>query len=396
MKSASQRISPSGILWTRSQSNRVTCMLRFVAISLLVSSCALCQTFNARITGTVTDATGAPVPAATVSVRHVETNVTKKTKTASSGVYNVPLLLPGTYEVQVEAPGMEVTSQRGIKLEVNAGATVDFRLKVSAVTTVVDVTADVPMLQTETSGVGKTIETRVIEEFPLIERDIMGLVRAIPGVVANPTVGQARGSRNVFDSEFSVSGSRSSMNEVLLDGSSNTIGDFNGVVVAPTQDSVQEFRVETSSYSAEFGRSGGGTVNIVTKAGTNAYHGTTYYYHQNDAVNANSYTNNRNGIARPFLRRHQYGYSFGGPVLIPKLYNGKGKTFFFSSFEGRRESNPIDQLTSVPTAAQVAGDFSQTRTLVNGQSQLIPSFHPAASRVNNGARSRDPFPDNMI
>ncbi len=372
-------------------------MLRFVAISLLVSICALCQTFNARITGTVTDATGAPVPAATVSVRHVETNVTKKTKTASSGVYNVPLLLPGTYEVQVEAPGMEVTIQRGIKLEVNAAATVDFRLKVSAVTTVVDVTADVPMLQTETSGVGKTIETRVIEEFPLIERDIMGLVRAIPGVVANPTVGQARGSRNVFDSEFSVSGSRSSMNEVLLDGSSNTIGDFNGVVVAPTQDSVQEFRVETSSYSAEFGRSGGGTVNIVTKAGTNAYHGTAYYYHQNDAFNANSYTNNRSGIARPFLRRHQYGYSLGGPIQIPKLYNGANKTFFFSSFEGRRESNPINQLTSVPTALQMAGDFSQTFALVNGKPQLIQIFDPKTSRVlSNGVRTRDPFDGNRI
>src|SRR5260370_38177682 len=124
MKSARQPIGPSGILWTRSQSNRVTCMLRFVAISLLVSICALCQTFNARITGTVTDATGAPGPAATVSVRHVETNVTKKTKTASSGVYNVPLLLPGTYGDQVEAPGMEVTNQPGLKLKVNAAATV--------------------------------------------------------------------------------------------------------------------------------------------------------------------------------------------------------------------------------------------------------------------------------
>lgn len=363
---------------------------------VLLSPYAFCQSFNARITGTITDATGAAVPSAEVTVRQVETNVTKKTRTSTSGVYDVSLLLPGTYEVKVEASGMDVVIRREIKLEVNETATVDFKLKVLSVTTVVDVTADVPMLQTEASGVGTTIETRVVEDFPLIERDIMGLVRAIPGVIANPAVGQARGSRNVFDSQFSVAGGRSSMNEVLLDGSSNTIGDFNGVVITPPQDSVQEFRVETSSYSAEFGRSGGGTVNIVTKAGTNAYHGTAYYYQQNDAFNANSFTNNRSGFVRPFLRRHQYGYSLGGPVWIPKLYRGANKTFFFSSFEGRRETNPINILTSVPTAEQIAGDFSRTVALINGQPQLIQIFDPDTSSVVNGVRTRQPFAANSI
>ena len=363
---------------------------------ILLASFACAQTFNARITGTVTDATGSPVPSTTVTVHQIETDLTKTTKTGNSGVYDIPLLLPGTYEVKVEAAGLESKVRREVKLEVNETVTVDFNLKVAAVATVVDVTAEVPMLQTESSGVGSTLETRLVEDYPLIERDVMSLVRAIPGIIANPTVGQAKGSRNVFDSEFSVAGGRSSMNEVLLDGSANTIGDFNGVVVVPPQDSVQEFRVETSSYSAEFGRSGGGTVNIVTKAGTNQYNGTAYYYHQNDAFNANSFTNNRNGIPRPFLRRHQYGYSLGGPVWIPKLYNGKSKTFFFSSFEGRRESNPIDQLTSVPTAAQVAGDFSHTFVLVNGQPQLIQIFNPDTSTVTNGVRSRQPFNNNMI
>jgi hypothetical protein len=186
------------------------------------------------------------------------------------------------------------------------------------------------------------------------------------------------------------------MNEVLLDGSSNTIGDFNGVVVVPTQDSVEEFRVETSSYSAEFGRSGGGTVNIVTKAGTNEYHGTVYYYHQNDALNTNSFTNNRNNIARPFLRRHQYGYSLGGPVRIPKLYDGTNKTFFFTTYEGRRESNPVNQLTSVPTAAQMQGDFSKTVALSGGQYQLIQIYDPTTSAIVNGTPTRQSFPGNII
>ena len=365
-------------------------------LALLSAAYAWPQTTSGRIAGTVTDASSAPIPNAAITVRHLETNTSRKTRTASSGVYDAPLLLPGTYEVSVESPGLSTEIVRAIHLEVGSAVTADFRLQVASVTTAVEVTADAPVLQTEASGVGATIETRVIQDFPLIERDIMSLVRAIPGVIANPAVGQSRGSRTVFDSEFSVGGGRSSTNEVLLDGSANTIGDFNGVVISPPQDSVQEFRVETSSYSAEFGRSGGGTVNIITKAGTNQYHGTAYYYHQNDALNANTFTNNRVGIARPFLRRHQYGYSLGGPITIPKLYQGANRTFFFSSFEGRRESNPIEQLTSVPTAAQMAGDFSQTVALLNGQYQTIQIFDPATSRVVNGVRARDPFPGNAI
>ena len=369
---------------------------RMAAIFLLVAGGLGSQTFNARIAGTVTDATGAPVPAAQITVHHVETNTDKKAQTSAAGVYDVPLLLPGTYEVRVEATGLQTVIRHEVKLEVNAAITLDFALKVASISTAIDVTAEVPMLQTESSGVGSTLETSLVQDFPLQERDVMGLVRAIPGVIANSTVGGARGSRNVFDSEFSVGGGRSSMNEVLLDGSSNTIGDFNGVVVVPTQDSVQEFRVETSSYSAEFGRSGGGTVNIVTKAGTNQYHGTAYYYHQNDDLNANSFTNNRNNIVRPFLRRHQYGYSLGGPVRIPKVYNGSSKTFFFTTYEGRRESNPVNQLDSVPTTAQMQGDFSKTVTLSNGAYQLVQIFDPSTGAIVNGTPTRQAFPGNVI
>ncbi len=370
--------------------------MRVISLVVILAGSCVAQMSNGRIAGTVTDASGAPLPKASITVRQLQTNISKKIKTSASGTYDAPLLLPGTYELSVEAIGLATEIARDIRLEVGSALTIDFSLKVGSVATSVDVTAEAPMLQTESSGVGSTIETRVIEDFPLIERDIMSLVRLIPGVIANPTVGQSRGSRNVFDSQFSVSGGRSSTNEVLLDGSANTIGDFNGVVISPPQDSVQEFRVETSSYSAEFGRSGGGTVNIVTKAGTNQYHGSAYYYHQNDAFNANSFTNNRNSIVKPFLRRHQYGYSLGGPVNIPRLYKGENRTFFFSSFEGRRESNPIDQLTSVPTTAQTSGDFSNTVALVNGQYQQVQIFDPATSRVLNGVRSRTPFPGNVI
>lgn len=371
-------------------------MFRTFVLLLAMNTGGLAQTFTARITGTVTDISKAVVPGATVTVLQVGTNVRKTALTNATGVYTVPLLLPGVYDVFVEAPGLQTQIRKNVSLEVNQAATLDFELPVSQSATAVDVTAEAPLLQSETSGVGTTLETNLIVNFPLAQRDIMGLVRAIPGIVAASGVGDARGGRNVFDSNFSVAGGRTSTNEVLLDGAPNTIGDFNGVVIVPPQDSVQELRVETSSYSAEFGRSGGGTVNIVTKSGSNLLHGTAYYYHQNSALNADGFANNRFGIRRAVVRRHQYGYTLGGPVYVPKLYNGRNKTFFFSSFEGRREHDPQEGITSVPTAAEMNGDFSRTMILSSAGPQLIQIYDPATSRIENGVRIRDPFPGNMI
>ncbi|MCS7025787.1 MAG: TonB-dependent receptor [Bryobacteraceae bacterium] len=372
-------------------------MSRVFGVFSLLWALASAQTFNARITGTIKDATDAVVPGATVTAIEVSTRVRKTAVSEASGVYNIPLLLPGTYEVTVELAGFQTQVRRDVRLEVNQTATLDFQLAPSQVASRVEVTAEIPLLQSETSSVGATLENKLITQFPLIQRDIMGLLRSIPGVISASQVGDARGGRNVFNSNFSVAGGRTSTNEVLLDGAPNTIGDFNGVAIVPPQDSVQEFRVETSTYSAEFGRSGGGAVNIVTKNGTNDFRGTVNYYHQNDAFNANSFTNNRNRLAKPIVRRHQYGMTFGGPVLVPRLYNGKNKTFFFTSFEGRRENDPIGpSLFSSPTERERAGDFSQTVAVINNQPQVIRIFDPATSRIVGGVRTRDPFPGNII
>jgi hypothetical protein len=375
-------------------------MYRLTAILLLLAPVAWAQTFNGRITGTITDNSGAAIRKADIVVRAVETNIERKVISGNAGNYDAPLLSPGSYEVTVMAAGMQSEVRRDILVEVNQTVTIDFHLPVATTAATMEVTGDAPLLQTETSGVGSTLETHVVENFPLIQRDVMGLVRALPGVTAASGVGDARGGRNVFDSTFSVGGGRNSSNEVLLDGAANTVGDFNGVAIIPPQDSVQEFRVETSSYSAEFGRTGGGTVNVTTKAGTNAYHGSGYYYHQNDFLNANSFTNNRFGTRRQHLRRHQYGFSMGGPVQLfpigPKLYNGKNKTFFFASFEGRRESDPLASVTSIPTALEAQGNFSQTKFIGSSGAQLITIYNPYSTHLENGSYIRDPFPGNVI
>ena len=357
---------------------------------------ARAQTFTARLSGTVSDPSHRPVAGATIVATRTETGARQTATTASSGAYVFPAVAPGRYELAVSAGGFQKQLQKQVLLEINQAATLDFSLNVASVSTEVLVTEESPVLQTDTGSVGTTINAQTIDELPLVQRDVMAVVRLAPGVVAKGQVGDARGGRGVFNSNFSVGGGRTSTNEVLLDGAVNTIGDFNGVAFSPPPDAVQEFRVETNSFSAEFGRTGGGVVNIVTKSGGNKYHATAYYYHQNDFLNANSFVNNRFGTLRPILRRHQYGFTVGGAVRLPGIYNGRNKTFFFTAFEGRREKDPVRSVTSVPTALERGGDFSETRFLAAAGAQLINIYDPATSRVVNGARQRDLFPGNII
>ena len=362
------------------------------ALALTLSA----QTFTARLAGTITDPSNSPIAAAQITLTNTATTAAQSTTSNNTGAYVFPSLPPGNYEIAIAAQGFQKQLQKNITLEINQAANLDVKLSVASLATEVQVTEEAPLLQTETGNVGTTINSQTLDELPLVQRDVMAVVRLAPGVVAKSQVGDARGGRGVFNSNFSVGGGRTSTNEVLLDGAVNTIGDFNGVAFSPPPDAVQEFRVETNSFSAEFGRTGGGAVNIVTKSGGNRFHGTAYYYHQNDFLNANSFVNNRFGTVRPVLRRHQYGFTAGGPVIIPKLYNGKNKTFFFTAFEGRREKDPVRSITSVPTALERNGDFSETRFLAANGAQLINIYDPATSRVVNGVRSRALFPNNQI
>lgn len=375
-------------------------------LAALLTASGYGQVFYARVTGSVTDASKAVVPGATVTVTNADTNIRRTATTDASGIYNVPALPPGNYALKVEAPGFQPVIRKDVRLETNQVAAVDVQVSLAAVAQAVEVTGEVPILQTETSSYGTVLEAALIREMPLIQRDVMGLVSVMPGIIAGGGVGDSKGGRNVFDSNFSVAGGRTSTNEVLIDGAPNTIGDFNGVVIIPPQDSVQEFKVETSTYSAEFGRSGGGVVNMVTKSGANEFHGGLYDYLQNTLLNSNSFGNNRvaalpaqagKPVPKGIVKRNQYGGTFGGPLWIPRLYKGSNKTFFFVAFEGRRERNPLQGLYSVPTDLERKGDFSKTVAIVSGQPQLIQIFDPFTARLQpNGRYFRDPLAGNMV
>lgn len=343
---------------------------------LLALLCAptLAQQITATLTGTITDPNGAVVPGATVTATSTETGQSRSNTTDDEGRYTIPFLPPGTYNVSVEGTGFTRVTRENIRLEVAQTATIDISLSVTGGEVKVEIGGnEVPLLQTETSTIETTIEQKLVEDLPSVDRNIFSFVNLVPGAIdagtatGNPggAVGSA-GNRNFFDSNFSVNGGRASSNDVLLDGVSNTIGDFNGVAISPPQDSIREFKVLSGIAPAEYGRTAGGIVTIATKAGTNKFHGALYEYFQDRELNANGFVRNRLGLQRINVNRSQFGGAIGGPVFLPRfgeggpaLYNGKNRTFFFFNYEARREDNPFSrELLTVPTTAQRSGDLS--------------------------------------
>jgi hypothetical protein len=358
----------------------------------LMSIIAAGQTITATITGSVTDPSGSVIPGATIKVTAIDTGQTKTATTDGEGRYTIPFLPPGQYNVTVEKTGFSKTTRDRVTLEVAQTATFDFKLAVGGTTVAVDITGETPLLQTEQSGLENTVENKLIEDLPSAQRSALAFINNLPGVIdagfalaqgealnvngnAQGPVGSP-GNRNFFDSSFSVGGGQSSTNDVLLDGVSNTIGDFNGVVVNPPPDSVREFKVMSGVYSAEYGRTGGGVVNMVTKSGSQKFHGALYEYFQNGGLNANGWQRNRRGqlddgsdvLPRIPIKRNQFGAAIGGPIWLPKKifgpagYANRNKTFFFFNYEGRRERNPFSRELTLPTEKMRRGDLSELLT----------------------------------
>jgi hypothetical protein len=352
----------------------------------LAASPALSQT-TATLSGTTSDRSGAVVPGAKVTVVNQQTQLTRETESNDSGVYNIPLLPPGVYSVRVEKTGFRVIQQSDVRLEVNQTARLDFALDVGTVSEVVEVTERPPLLESDTSAIGQVIENRQVQELPLNGRNFVQLAILGPGVngvgfsAAGTIMSGTRPDDSRPGSELFSNGNREGSNNFLLDGVDNNDRLTLSITLRPSVEAVQEFKIQTSMFSAEQGRVPGATVNVVSKSGTNQFHGSAYNFLRNSTLDARQYFAPP-GQAKPAFRQNQFGGSFGGPVI-------KNKLFFFGNYEGYRRRLQEARVNSVPQMAVRQGNFSGIRDI----------FDPFTTRVQAGTASgrvRDPFPGRVI
>ena len=310
------------------------------------------QQATALMTGTVKDSAGAVVPDASVTLKNSSTNVSRSLKSDKNGDFTFTSIPIGSYEVAVEQTGFQKYVRHGITLEINQNARLDVVLQIGAATQVVEVTENVTQVDTVSDTIGTSVIGETIQRAPLNGRNVLDLAKLQPGVTETNGDSTASGT-------FSIAGGRTDSVTFLLDGALNNDLLNNAVVYNPNPDTIAEFHILESNYSAEYGRNGGGVISVVTKSGTNQWHGSAFEFLRNDAFNANSYFNNNTGLPRDVLKRNQYGATFGGPISLPKLVNGKDRFFFFVGYQGQRLSHQetIGQQT-VYTPAQLNGDFS--------------------------------------
>ncbi|MBA3716441.1 MAG: carboxypeptidase regulatory-like domain-containing protein, partial [Pyrinomonadaceae bacterium] len=325
--------------------------------------------------GTVTDANGAVVPGAKVTALNVGTSTKREDSTSSSGDYSFPLLDVGEYEVTVEAPGFKAAVRPNVILQINEKVRADFSLDVGSPTERVEVTADTAVLRTDDATLGQTVEQRRVVELPLNNRSLGALAILQPGIQYGPRsgsdgqgFGQRQGSHGVpipgIGLSIVANGQRETNQHATLDGVVATEARVNTVPFSPSVEAVQEFRVLSGSYSSEYGFNSGAQMIIVTRSGTNDFHGSAFEFVRNDVFDAENYFQNyftppsAPRLKKDSLRQNQFGGVLTGPVLIPKLYNGRNQTFFMVNYEKRirRQSGLAQQANHPPTAFR-RGDF---------------------------------------
>jgi hypothetical protein len=313
------------------------------------------QAVSGTILGAVKDPSGAVVANAQVSITNANTGLIRNVTSDNAGNYLCPLLPPGIYAVSAEAPGFKRVTLTNIELQIDQKARVDVMLEVGAVSETVNVQSATPLVSTDTSELGAVVNEKQILQLPLNGRDFVHLTRVIPGVLRGIPGANIDGAGSLawrMSASFSANGNRTRDNNFLLDGVDNNETWLNSVVVFPSVDALQEFKVQTSTYSAEFGRSSGGVVNIHIKSGTNDLHGSAFEFLRNDKLDANDLFNNKNGRAKPPFRQNQFGATLGGPIR-------KDRTFFFMDYQGWRRREAQTYLSNVPSLAMRRGDFSE-------------------------------------
>ncbi len=361
-------------------------LIRFCLCALLVLTPSLlfAQSYTGIITGTLKDTSGAVIPHANVTITNQQTARQESAMTDLEGRYASIPLPPGQYRVEAGLQGFRRAARTDVTVQVNASVIIDFTLELGELTDQVEVRADATLLETSTGTVGKVVDNRRILELPLNTRNVYSLIFLTPGVAGS--IGN-----NYNSMSYSVNGARPTMMDTVIDGvtaSFPTVNGFTGISVFPSVDAIQEFKVLGANYPAEYGRSLGSVLNVVYKSGTNAFHGSGYEFFRDSAFDANNFFTKRAGQPLGDFQRSQFGGTAGGPIR-------RNRTFFMASYEGLREQRQSETTTTVPTAAQRRGDFSQTLAQ-NGQ--LIRIFDPFSTRPNPSGSGfvRDPFDGNVI
>ena len=346
---------------------------RILAVILfLVAGTAAAQTNKGGLAGTVFDETGAVVAAAKVIITNLSTGETIELTTSQGGAFSAPLLDPVEYRVAVESPGFKPSVLSRVKVDTASTATVKVTLKVGAVTSEVSVSAEAPLINRASGTPGQTITERQIVEMPLNNRSVLDLALTVGNVTGDTGTEDPEMGSGIPTPGFNlfVNGGRAGSTSILSDGARNTGVGLGRAVVTFSPDTVREFTVQTSNFSAEYGQTGGGVINMSTKSGSNRYDALIYWYHRNPALNAAPFTTASVNRPEANRRQHQFGLTFGGPVAIPKKvfggYDGHNRTFFFASYEPRYyyDSNPTNTL--VPTEAMRHGDFRNLVSVPGG------------------------------
>ena len=342
-------------------------------LAVMATNPAGAQIGAAALTGIVVDATGAPLPAATVTAVAAGTNLSRAVVTASDGGFLVPGLPPGPYRVRVDAVGFKPLTRDGIRLVTGETIRLDLQLEVGGVSEGLTITADAPLLRSTSSGLGHVVDHRRIVDLPLNGRSVIALASLVPGVALPPPPAAPLPR---------INGGRPRTNEYLFDGISVLQPEPGQVAFFPNIDAIQEFKIESNSPPAEFGRFNGGVVNLTTKSGSNAVQGSLFEFFRNEALNA------RNLFApagpKPAFRRNQFGGVIGGPVR-------RDRTFFFADYQGQRQTIGRTVISTVPTLLQRQGVFSEA---IAGRVPAI--YDPATTTTSGGATTRSPFPGNTI
>ena len=365
-------------------------MTRYLMISIAVL--ALCQAAAAQtatgvIQGHVYDTSGGGVPDATVKIQNQKTGVEQVTATNAQGNFLQPYLIPGEYKLTVEKPGFDKNVTSDIRLSVQQTIELELTMKVGEVSTTVEISASAAMLNTSTSAVATVITNKAMIDLPLNGRNPYSLATLVPGVFPDG------GGSTPW-----LGGGRNASSEITIDGASVIVPENNVSIqdtgYRPIVDTVEEVAVITNALSAEFGRTGGGVITVATKSGTNTLHASAFDFLRNSKLEANSWSNNRNGAPLAAFQQNQFGGTVGGPIYIPKIYDGRNRTFFFFAEQSQRTRSASNATATVPLASWRNGDFSDLR---NGSGQPIVIYDPDTVALDaSGNYVRQPFSGNQI